>query len=337
MNASLLFFTKYWTITFIILIKFFVCFSPLSDHQALATTNGLLFVYPDPVDSVVEILEMDRDYYPGMPLEAGAYLIQVSKYGYEKYRKQIYIEAGEMFDLFVELRKSKHWKDTETDIELVWIPQGCFTMGCGQWASKCEPDEIPAREVCVDGFWMGKYEITQGVWEKIMKENPSRFKKGDNYPVEHVSWQKATEFASKLNIAGGYIARLPTEAEWEYAARSGGKKEIYAGGNEIASLGWYQANSEKTTHPVGQKKANFFGLHDMSGNVWEWCQDIYLKNAYKPSSEKQTSDKRKPVFRIRRGGSWDSEKYHLRSLFRGRYPSDLQLESNGLRIVVEPG
>ncbi len=336
MNLSLFFFSKHWIITTFLLIKFLVFFSPLSNYQALAMTNGLLFVYPEPMDSIVEILEIDHDYYPGMAIEPGAYLIQVNKYGYEKYQKRIYIEAGEMFDLFVELRKSKQWTDPETGIELVWIPEGCFMMGCGKWAKECQADEIPAHEVCVDGFWMGKYEITQGVWEKIMGENPSRFKKGDNYPVEHVSWNKATEFASKLNIAGGYIARLPTEAEWEYAARGGGKKEIYAGGNEISNLGWYQANSQNATHPVGEKKANSFGLHDMSGNVWEWCQDIYLKDAYNQGLEKQPSRRSQQMFRVRRGGGWDSEKHHLRALFRGRYPSDLQLESNGLRIVVEP-
>ncbi|MFO8086034.1 MAG: SUMF1/EgtB/PvdO family nonheme iron enzyme [Desulfobacterales bacterium] len=305
-------------------------------NQALALGSGVLFVYSEPTDATIEVLEIDEVYFPGIALEPGAYTVRISKSGYEQYRKKIYIESREIYDLFVELKKSSQWTDPETGIELVWIPEGCFKMGCGSWAFDCEADEIPDHKVCVNGFWMSKYEITQDVWEKIMGENPSRFQKGNNYPVEHVSWSKAREFVSKLKIAGGYIVRLPTEAEWEYAARGGDKNQIYAGGNDLSTLGWYQSNSQGSTHPVGEKKANFFGLYDMSGNVWEWCQDIYLKDAYNQYQVENAVEEVQSVFRVRRGGSWDSGKNHLRSLFRGRYPPDLQFESNGLRIVVDP-
>jgi formylglycine-generating enzyme required for sulfatase activity len=322
-------------IFFLASLALFFSFFPLFPTHAQPLQNGLLFVYPDPDDAQVKILEPNRDYSPGLSLEPGAYVVQVEKPGYETYEKKIYIESRELFDLFVELEKSTQWTDPETGMEFVWIPSGCFEMGCGQWAGECEPDEKPVHHVCLDGFWIGKYEVTQKVWEKIMGNNPSSFQKGDNYPVEHVSWKQAQEFIKKLKIDGGYTPRLPSEAEWEYAARGGGRMELYAGGNDISIFGWYENNSEQSTQPVGKKMPNAYGLHDMSGNVWEWCEDIYLQDAYGTSPENNPSDADISVFRIRRGGSWDSEPRHLRSLFRGRYPSDLQFESNGIRVVLE--
>ena len=303
--------------------------------HAQSLENGRLFVYPEPADAIVKILKPNGDYSPGMPLEPGAYLVQVEKPGYETYEKKIYIESGELFDLFVELKKSAQWTDPETGMEFVRIPAGCFEMGCGQWAGECEPDETPSRNVCVEGFWMSKFEVTQGIWKKIMGDNPSGFKKGDNYPVEQVSWNQAQEFVKKLKIAGGYTPRLPTEPEWEYAARGGGLKDVYSGGNDPPILGWYQKNSDGSTHPVGKKMPNAYGLYDMTGNVWEWCQDFYSQEAYGKSLGKKSTGAEQSIFRVRRGGSWDSEHRQVRTLFRGRYPADLQLESNGLRIVLE--
>ncbi|MBF0497844.1 MAG: formylglycine-generating enzyme family protein, partial [Deltaproteobacteria bacterium] len=138
------------------------------------------------------------------------------------------------------------------------------------------------HSACVDGFWIGKTEVTQGQWTQIMGSNPSKFKKGDDYPVETVSWNDVKEFISKLNERkrGNYYFQLPTEAEWEYACRSRGLGERYAGGNVVDNVGWYADNSGKSTHPVGQKQPNGLGIYDMSGNVFEWCQDIYSKDAY---------------------------------------------------------
>jgi formylglycine-generating enzyme required for sulfatase activity len=134
----------------------------------------------------------------------------------------------------------------------------------------------------VDGFWIGKYEVTQIEWQRVMGNNLSDFK-GDRNPVEEVSWNDAQEFIKRLNAKGNGMFRLPTEAEWEYAARSGGKDEKYAGGDGVERVAWYRSNSRGKTHPVGTKAPNCLGLYDMSGNVWEWCQDWYNKKRLLPA------------------------------------------------------
>ena len=155
----------------------------------------------------------------------------------------------------------------------------------------------------VGGFWIGKYTVTQGQWQKVMGNNPSGFKKGDNYPVETVSWDDAKEFIRKLNGKSGYTFRLPTEAEWEYAARSGGKAEKYAGGNDIDAVAWYVANSGRSTHPVGTKAPNGLGIYDMSGNVWQWCEDKYDAEAYKKHQRNNPISSSGGSLKVLRGGS----------------------------------
>ncbi len=176
----------------------------------------------------------------------------------------------------------KIWKEPITGMEFVWVPKGCYEMGCGSWTDDCNFNEKPVHEVCVDGFWMGKTEVTQGQWKRVMGKNPASFKKGDNYPVENVDWMMAKEFSQKLSSLNNaaYEFRLPTEAEWEYACRSGGKPEKYAGGNEVDQVAWHVGNSKKTTHPVATKTPNGLGLYDMSGNVAEWCKDKYDPKSY---------------------------------------------------------
>ncbi len=156
----------------------------------------------------------------------------------------------------------KTWTDSVTGMAFVWVPKGCFEMGCGTWTSDCDSDEKPVHEVCLDSFWMGKHEVTQGEWKKIMGNNPSTFKKGDKYPVERVSWNDAQEFIRRLNAKTGGRGkfRLPTEAEWEYACRSGGKPQKYAGGSDPDRVAWYGSNSGGSTHPVGTKAANGLGI-----------------------------------------------------------------------------
>ena len=174
------------------------------------------------------------------------------------------------------------WVEPMTGMEFVWVPSGSFQMGSGTWDGEGKKDEFPTHNVYIDGFWMGKFLITQGYWKRVMSStfwkkvrphNPSWFKMGPDYPVEQISWNEAQEFIQKLNSLNKYKYhfRLPTEAEWEYAARSCGKFEKYAGGKNLKVLAWYSANSGMTAKPVGGKLQNKLGLCDMSGNMWEWC------------------------------------------------------------------
>ncbi len=237
-------------------------------------------------------------------------------------------------------RAGQVWKDPYLGMEFVWVPGGCYEMGCGSWTSSCYGDEKPVHEVCVDGFWMGRYEVTQGQWKKVMGNNPSYFKKGDNYPVEKVSWNDAQKFIEKLNAhyGGKYTFRLPTEAEWEYACRSGGKKIKYPWGNE---LGRNNANcdgcgsrwDDESTAPVGSFTPNSLGLYDMSGNVWEWVEDVYSKHAYGQHS------RRNPIYtgsgsdRVLRGGSWGSNPRCVRCAHRGVISPGNRYNDLGFRLA----
>jgi len=194
-------------------------------------------------------------------------------------------------------------KDPTTGLEMVFVKGGCYQMG--DTFGDGYDNEKPVHEVCLDDFYMGKYEVTQGQWKQIMGNNPSYFKDcGDNCPVEGVSWNDIQEFIQKLNNKTGKNYKLPTEAEWEYAARSGGKNEKYSGGNDVDSVAWYNKNSGNKTHPVGQKKPNGLGIYDMSGNVWEWVSDWYDGDYYKNSPKNNPTGPNSGTFRVLRGGSW---------------------------------
>jgi formylglycine-generating enzyme required for sulfatase activity len=207
-------------------------------------------------------------------------------------------------------------------MEFVFVKGGCFQMGdtFGNGIS----NEKPAHEVCVNDYYIGKYVVTQGQWKKVMRNNPSHFRNcGDNCPVEHVSWDDTQLFVLFLNQRTGKTYRLLTEAEWEYAARSGGKNEKWAGTSSESELGdyaWYRANSGGQTHPVGQKKPNGLDIYDMSGNVGEWVEDTYSKTAYSSHSSNN------PIYagsgaydRVLRGGGWRENPDYVRTA--GRYYS----------------
>jgi formylglycine-generating enzyme len=195
---------------------------------------------------------------------------------------------------------------------MILIKGGTFTMGCtSEQESDCYANEKPAHQVTIGDFYLNKYEVTQKQWREVMGSDPPylNFKGCDQCPVESVSWEDVQMFLSKLNAQTGKKYRLPTEAEWEYAARGGklSRHYKYSGSNDVDEVAWY-ANDDLnlTIHPVGQKKANELGLYDMSGNVYEWCQD--WDGPY--SSNKQTNPKGADLgsFRIYRGGGWNNRK-----------------------------
>lgn len=212
--------------------------------------------------------------------------------------------------------------DPDLGMEFVWVPKGCVKMSYVESASTVKLldssgrngevviahnvlDGFPEGETCMKkGFWMGKFEVTQGQYRKLAGSNPSAFKKGDDYPVENVSWTDVQSFILNINKQTGKNFRLPSEAEWEYAAKSGGKEQKYGAEGTVDNAGWYTKNSSGSSHPVGQKQANALGLHDMSGNVWEWTEDCWNANpegAPEDGSARLSGD---CASRVLRGGSW---------------------------------
>ena len=218
--------------------------------------------------------------------------------------------------------------------EMVLVEGGTFIMGCTEeQGGNCGDDEKPAHQVTVGSFFIGKHEVTQRQWKAVMNNNPSEFK-GDNLPVENVSWDDAQEFISLLNTLTGKNYRLPTEAEWEYAARGGNKnaKNMYSGSQTVNDVAWYNDNGGKKTHPVGIKLPNELGLYDMSGNVYEWCSDWY--GNYSVSAENDPQGAPSGSYRVERGGSWLFESMNCRVSARYYVDVDFRYSDLGFRLVL---
>ena len=199
-------------------------------------------------------------------------------------------------------------------IDMVRVEAGTFTMGATAEMNDPYDKEKPTHRVTLtNDYYIGKYEVTQALWQTVMGNNPSKFK-GDNLPVEHVSWKDCQKFLSKLNRITGKMFRLPTEAEWEYAARGGNKSRgyQYSGSNNLSDVAWYDDNSGNKTHAVGTKQPNELGIYDMSGNVLEWCQDRYGK--YNSSSQINPTGVNSGSNRVFRGGRGNARS--CRSSFR---------------------
>ena len=217
---------------------------------------------------------------------------------------------------------------------MVRIEGGTFTMGTtSEQASDARDDEKPTHLVTLSSFSIGKYEVTQEEWQAVMGSNPSNFK-GAKRPVENVSWDDCQVFIRKLNTLTGHCFRLPTEAEWEYAARGGNRSRgyKYAGGDNIGSVAWYDDNSSNETHPVGQKSPNELGLYDMSGNVFEWCQDRY--GDYSSSSQTNPTGASSGSNRVTRGGGWIYDARICRSSLRFDYSPSYRYNFLGLRLAL---
>ncbi|MDP7530588.1 MAG: SUMF1/EgtB/PvdO family nonheme iron enzyme [Candidatus Scalindua sp.] len=272
-----------------------------------------------------------------------SYLTLVGKDGeyYEEAVTLVVDAKDEQEDAKLRSSESKHQRTEaagETEDNMVYIKGGCFDMGNIFGDEEGESNEKPVHTVCVDDFYLGKTEVTQKQWTDIMGYNPSRFKGGDS-PVERVSWNSVQDFIKKLNKSTGMNYRLPTEAEWEYAARNGGGKEKWAGADEESELdeyAWYYRNSAKDgTHAVAGKKPNGLGLYDMMGNVWEWCSDWYDRNYYENSPAKNPQGPSDGLTRVLRGGAWISKPpNHLRTVDRNDFDPDIKkFATTGFRLA----
>lgn len=223
--------------------------------------------------------------------------------------------------------------------KMIKVEGGTFTMGATEEQGKDADDERPIHKVTLTDYYIGQTEVTQALWTAVLDINPS-LSKGDNLPVENVSWDDCQDFIEELNSMlsnelGGMRFALPTEAQWEFAARGGNKSKgyKYAGSNNIDDVAWYKNNSGKQTHPVAQKQPNELRLYDMSGNVWEWCQDWFGK--YSSDAQTNPQGPASGTYRVKRGGSYrrNADKCCV-SLHGGGTP-DKRL-GNGLRLCLIP-
>ncbi|MDR0971200.1 MAG: formylglycine-generating enzyme family protein [Bacteroidales bacterium] len=227
-------------------------------------------------------------------------------------------------------------KMSPIEIEMIKVEGGTFLMGCDiENEDDCHKDEIPIHSVTLTNFSISKYLITQAQWKKIMGNNPSENVRGDNYPVTNVSWIDAQEFCERLSRKTGRSYRLPTEAEWEYAAKGGNKSKGYkfSGSNNLDDVGWYKENSGGNKHPVGRKLPNELGIYDMSGNVWQWCNDIY--GEYSNTKQKDPTGPDLGSYRIIRGGSWGNSDAGCRNINRNYFTPSYRDASVGFRIVLD--
>ncbi len=245
-------------------------------------------------------------------------------------------------------------------IEYVAVPAGCYPMG--NPFGDAYHIEMPVHEVCVNSFAIGTFSTTRGDFKRFVEESGYRteaerghgchvydgkewkidtaatwrtpgFPQGDDHPVVCVSWNDSVAYAQWLSRKSKRTFRLPTEAEWEYAARSGGRLEKFAGGNDVKVAAWYSENSDNRTHPVGQKMPNGLGLYDMSGNVWQWVQDWYGENYYRESPRRNPTGPSSGSKRVFRGGSWFYDPRGARTTYREFHLPGYSSSHVGFRLV----
>lgn len=212
-----------------------------------------------------------------------------------------------------------------TGMEFVRVPAGTLTWGPRVADGVVDPGRPPVVEV--GAFFLGRHEVTQAQWSAVMGSNPSRVR-GERLPVDQVSWDDAQEFARRLTAGSGRRFRLPTEAEWEFAARSGGRDEAWPGtarAEEAGEFVWFGENAGGRAHEVGGKRPNGLGLHDLGGNVWEWCQDALGTGAAGDGG-----------YRVLRGGSWEDDREWVRVSYRLYFHRSWVGRSVGFRLATEP-
>jgi formylglycine-generating enzyme required for sulfatase activity len=211
-------------------------------------------------------------------------------------------------------------------LKYVWIPAGTFTMGCSSGDSECYANERPAHQVAIArGFWIGQTPVTQEAYQRVTGKNTSHFK-GEGLPVDHITWEEAKRYCEATGM------RLPTEAEWEYAARAGNPRALYG---EVDSIAWYNDDSGSQAHPVGLKEPNAWKLYDMLGNVWQWTADWYGEKYYDLHEDEDPQGPPAGSSRTFRGGSWGSFPRSVRASYRGWGEPGFEEYSFGVRCVGE--
>ena len=332
---------------------------------AIRIPMGSLDLTSEPSGAVITINGRQYGQTPKVltDFEVGTYTVYFTKEGYENLVQTVTVKDGKKETLAVTMTKRNAQllvpTINETNIpnnnnkvgavtgnqfisvkgvsfEMVAVKGGTFTMGgTSEQGGDCYSDEKPTHSVTLSDYYIGKFEVTQELWQAVMGNNPSYFK-GNNLPVEKLSWNDVQEFITKLNQKTGANFRLPTEAEWEYAARGGNKSRgyKYSGSNNIGDVAWYTNNSGSKTHQVGTKAPNELGIYDMSGNVYEWCQDLY--GSYSSSSQNNPTGLSSGSSRVLRGGSCYNDASCCRVSYRVRLNPDLGNSRQGFRLVLVP-
>ena len=285
----------------------------------------------------------------------GNHNVEIRKSGYATSRQTVTISEGQTASISGSLTSSTSSSTANTlsssgsslsgnaltipvkngiNIEMVKVEAGSFNMGATSEMQNPYDSEKPVHRVTLtNNYYIGKYEVTQALWQAVMGSNPSNFK-GDALPVEKVSWNDCQDFISKLNAMTGKKFRLPTEAEWEYAAR-GGKKSRgyqYSGSNTLGDVAWYYGNSGPKTHAVGTKQPNELGIYDMTGNVWEWCQDWF--GSYSSSPQTNPTGAASGSYHVYRGGCWIYSARNCRTSSRYYGTPGFRFYDLGLRLVL---
>lgn len=225
------------------------------------------------------------------------------------------------------------WTEPKTGMQLVWVPGGCFDMG-----SNLEKYEQPIHQVCVKGFYLGKYEVTRAQYHQVTGHITDYSKEMPNdKPASNIAWVATNLFFKDLNSSGGPKLRLPSESEWEYACRAGGKHNKYCGDGQLKKFGWHNSNSKKQPHSVGKLLPNDFGLYDMSGNVWEWVEDVYHDNYQgAPADGSAWAQQGFDNNRVLRGGSYDDNAEDALATFRTSSRALAPYPTFGFRVAMTP-
>ncbi|MBO4544642.1 MAG: formylglycine-generating enzyme family protein, partial [Verrucomicrobia bacterium] len=238
----------------------------------------------------------------------------------------------------------------DVNMDMIWIEPGTFMMGSPEDENGRDYNETQHEVTLTRGYWIGKYEVTQAQYQAVMGTNPSYFN-GADLPVEMVNWDEAKEFCEKLTeiekaegrLPEGYEYTLPTEAQWEYSCRGGMRSALNSGSNltgsescpEMDEVGWYWYNADSTTHPVGQKQPNAYGVYDMHGSVLEWCLDRYEEN-YPTEPVTDPTGPSRGSYHVIRGGSWGDAAHTCRSAYRDYCSPDESYANVGFRVALTP-